>query len=261
MTRRDDILGQGLFDIFPANSDDPASHNMPDVLVVLDRIRATGKGERVGPYRYDIPRPAEAGGGFEERHWLMTITPASFTAGGQPRLLLAQTRDITAKVYADAEISDARARLEATLGAAEIGTWIWDPERDRVYADRNLAAFFNVSDADAKGGPIEHYKTAIHEDDRERVSAAIGWAVREGAKYEIEYRLVHPDRPERWVIARALGGNRRSDARATFSRRRVGHHRPPPGGRGPARKRRAAAHGHRIRQSRHLGTISPLPAS
>ncbi len=174
MTRRDDILGQGLFDIFPANSDDPASHNMPDVLVVLDRIRATGKGERVGPYRYDIPRPAEAGGGFEERHWLMTITPASFTAGGQPRLLLAQTRDITAKVYADAEISDARARLEATLGAAEIGTWIWDPERDRVYADRNLAAFFNVSAADAEGGPIEHYTTAIHEDDRARVSAAIG---------------------------------------------------------------------------------------
>ena len=52
---------------------------------------------------------------------------------------------------AEAEMSDARARLEATLAAAEIGTWIWDIEQDRVFADRNLAAFFNVSAGDAPG--------------------------------------------------------------------------------------------------------------
>ena len=202
MTRREAILGQGLFDVFPANNDNPASHNLPDVLVALERIRATGKRERIGPYRYDIPRPAEAGGGFEERHWLMTLTPTTFTEEGRPRLLLGHPLDITPKVRADAEMSDARARLEATLGAAEIGTWIWEVESDRIFADRNLASFFNVSAADARGGPIARYVVAIHEDDRARVSAAIGQAVREGANYEVEYRLVHPDRPERWVSAR-----------------------------------------------------------
>ncbi len=190
MTQRDAVLGRGLFEVFPANPDSPTTHNMPDVLGTLGRICRTGQGELIPPYRYDIPRPAEAGGGFEERFWQMKIDPASFSDEREVRLLLGRSEDITAKVR------------EATLAAAEIGTWIWDVEHDRVFADRNLARFFDVSPTDAEGGPLEHYKTAIHEDDRERVSTAIGQAARDCAGYEIEYRLAHPDRPERWVHAR-----------------------------------------------------------
>ena len=153
MTRLDVILGQGLFEVFPANLDDPASHNMPDLLVVLDRICRTGQAEHFAPYRYDIPRPVEEGGGFEERCWQMKVTPTAFTAEGHPRFLLGRTEDITAERRADAEMTDVRARLEATLGAAEIGTWIWDIKEDRVFADRNSARFFNVSSTDADGGP------------------------------------------------------------------------------------------------------------
>ena len=202
MTRRDAILGQGLFDVFPANPDEPAASNVPDVLTALERICRTGKAEQFAPYRYDILRPEEAGGGFEERFWQMKVNPTAFSEQGQARFLLGRTEDVTAKMRADAEASDVRARLEATLGAAEIGTWIWEVEHDRVFADRNLAGFFNVSDADAQGGSIENYKAAIHEDDRDRVAEAISQAVTEGKDYEIEYRLTTPDRPERWISAR-----------------------------------------------------------
>ncbi len=202
MTRRDAVLGCGLFDVFPANADDPASNNMPDVQVALDRICRTGTAEHFPPYRYDIPRPAEAGGGFEERFWQMIITPISFDQERRPRLLLGRTEDITARIRAEAEMTDARTRREATLAAAEIGTWIWDIEKNQVHADRNLARFFNVSDEDARGGPLANYVAAIHEDDRERVGEAIRAAVREGTNYEVEYRLAPPDRPERWVSAR-----------------------------------------------------------
>ena len=202
MTRRDAILGQGLFDVFPPNPGDPAASNMADVLTGLERICRTGQTERFAPYRHDIPRPPEAGGGFEERFWQMKVNPTGFSAQGVPRFLIARAEDITADRRSEGEASDVRARLEATLSAAEIGTWIWDVEQDRIFADRNLAGFFNVSAADAEGGPIEHYKAAIHEDDRDRVSEAIGQAVRDGRNYEVEYRLIHPDRPERWVSAR-----------------------------------------------------------
>ena len=202
MTRREAVLGQGLFDVFPANPDNPTAHNMPDLRDTLGRICRTGEGEQIPPYRYDIPRSAEVGGGFEERFWQMKIVPTSFSEDRKVLLLLGRSEDITAKVHSDAEISDARIRREATLAAAEIGTWVWDVQHNRVFADRNLARFFNVSPADAEGGPIEHYKAAVHEDDHDRVSAAINQAIRDGAGYEIEYRLVHPDRPERWVCAR-----------------------------------------------------------
>ncbi|MEO6368243.1 MAG: hypothetical protein ABIP38_09660, partial [Steroidobacteraceae bacterium] len=59
-------------------------------------------------------------------------------------------------VHAQAEqaLSNTRDRLDAALIASEIGTWEWDIVNDRMYADKNLAAMFDVSEADAIGGPI-----------------------------------------------------------------------------------------------------------
>ncbi len=202
MTHRDTVLGRGVFEVFPGHPDDPATGNNADLLAMLERVGRTGKAERLAPHRHDLPRPPEAGGGYEECFWQMKINPIAFTAEGGSRFLLGRAEDITADLRSDAEMSDVRARLEAMFGAAEIGTWIWDVERDRIFADHNLAGFFNVSAEDAQGGPIERYKTAIHPDDRDRVSEAIGQAVSEGQNYEVEYRLVHPDHPERWVNAR-----------------------------------------------------------
>src|SRR5690242_10636212 len=55
---------------------------------------------------------------------------------------------------AEAALRDARARLEVTLRAGEIGTWTWDIATNRVTADRNLARLFDMSDQDAAGSPI-----------------------------------------------------------------------------------------------------------
>ena len=62
---------------------------------------------------------------------------------------------MTRQIASDRTISDARSRLEATLGAAEIGTWVWDLGTNRVFADRNLAAMFGLSAAEAAGAPLE----------------------------------------------------------------------------------------------------------
>ena len=152
-----------------------------------------------------VPRPEAEGGGLEERHWQMSLTPVEFTADHRPAFLLARSTDITAQVFSERENQETRARLEATLAAAEIGTWIWEVASDRVFADRNLARLFNVSEADAAGGTLEHYTAHIHADDRVRVSEEIGQAVNNGQVYDTEYRLVRPDGPPRWVVARGWG--------------------------------------------------------
>ena len=61
------------------------------------------------------------------------------------------------------EMNDVRSRLEAILGAAEIGTWIWDAGCNRVIADPNLACLFGISPEHAAGGPIEHYLRVINQ--------------------------------------------------------------------------------------------------
>ncbi|MEO5722649.1 MAG: PAS domain-containing protein [Chthoniobacterales bacterium] len=96
-----------------------------------------------------------------------------------------------------------------SLAAAEVGTWIYEIEEDRVHADANMAGLFGVSESDAAGGPISAYLRAIHPDDLERVSNTIGEVVREGTTYVAEYRLVQKDGSLRTVVAR---GNVERDA-------------------------------------------------
>jgi len=62
MTRREDILGRYLFDIFP---DDPADTNATGVRNLrasLERMLASGEPDAMAVQKYDIRRPQSAGG-------------------------------------------------------------------------------------------------------------------------------------------------------------------------------------------------------
>ena len=70
MTRREEIVGRGLFDVFPDNPDDPAATG---VAQPAGLARAGARARRVpdtmAVQKYDIRRPASEGGGFEVRYW------------------------------------------------------------------------------------------------------------------------------------------------------------------------------------------------
>ena len=110
--------------------------------------------------------------------------------------------DITDRKAIEADLRETRARLEATLAAAEIGTWTWDIAADRVTPDRNLIRLFSLSGADAEGSSIASYIGAVHPDDRELVMTRIRRAIASGRPYEARYQVRHPDGSYRHVIAR-----------------------------------------------------------
>jgi PAS domain S-box-containing protein len=110
--------------------------------------------------------------------------------------------DVSERRKAEIGLRAARARLESTLAAAEVGTWTWDCVNDVVTADKNLAQMFSVAEDEAKGCPIENYLRAIHPQDRRRATAIIAQAIEKADDYEAEYRLVAPNGKIRWVIAR-----------------------------------------------------------
>ncbi len=205
MKQRDAIVGCPIFVVFPDNPDDPSTANHEALRAALARVRQTGEPEAVPVYQYDLPLPGE-NAGFEKHYWQTSIWPVlageNAQTGRRPPFLLCRTEDVSRHVVSDEAILDVRSRLEATLGAAEIGTWIWEVGPDRVTADHNLARMFGVSPADAAGGPLEHYTRHIHEEDLPRVQAGIGEAAREGRRFEMEYRIRQPDGSIRWVAAR-----------------------------------------------------------
>ncbi|HEX8636928.1 MAG TPA: PAS domain-containing protein, partial [Pyrinomonadaceae bacterium] len=110
--------------------------------------------------------------------------------------------DVTERRKAEIGLRAARARLESTLAAAEVGTWTWDCVNDVVTADKNLARMFCVDESEASGSPIENYLRSIHPEDRRRATAIIAQAIEKAEEYEAEYRLVAPNGKIRWVIAR-----------------------------------------------------------
>jgi PAS domain S-box-containing protein len=103
------------------------------------------------------------------------------------------------------ELQDVRARLEATLSAAEIGTWTWDIRQDRVVLDANLARMFEVSPEAAAGAPLQSYLAAIHPQDRPRVQAAIAQSLdSENGRYELDFRVMRSDGSIRWLSVRGV---------------------------------------------------------
>ncbi|MDQ3993971.1 MAG: ATP-binding protein [Actinomycetota bacterium] len=69
MTRREDILGRDIFDVFPDNPDDPAATGVANLRASLERVRRHRAPDTMAVQKYDIRRPSEEGGGFEVRYW------------------------------------------------------------------------------------------------------------------------------------------------------------------------------------------------
>jgi PAS domain S-box-containing protein len=201
MNRAEDLVGRNLFEVFRENADAREAGGVRDLRAALERVRESRAPEKLDVLSCDLRRSGSTGDGREERYWRALLSPV-ITAGGTLRFIICRTEDVTSQVRSEREIGDVRSRLEAILAAAEIGTWIWNVEDNRVIADRNLARLFGVSSEDAAGGPIENYFKVIHPEDWPQVKRAIDGALQERTSYEVEYRILQAGGSFRWVVAR-----------------------------------------------------------
>jgi PAS domain S-box-containing protein len=94
MTTRGDILGRGLFEVFPDNPVDPEATGAQNLAASLERVISQRAPDAMGLQKYDIRRPAEVGGGFEERWWSPINSPV-FGADGQLTHIIHRVEDVT----------------------------------------------------------------------------------------------------------------------------------------------------------------------
>ena len=57
MTKRDQIVGRGIFDVFPDNPDDPKASGVSKLGASLNRVRRQRIPDAMAIGKYDIPRP------------------------------------------------------------------------------------------------------------------------------------------------------------------------------------------------------------
>ena len=86
---RGELIGRNVFELFP-NSGDGGTR----LRASFERVFETGESDTLAYVPYDIPRPAEAGGGFEQRYWTAVHSPLA-DGGGDIAYLVQNTVDVT----------------------------------------------------------------------------------------------------------------------------------------------------------------------
>jgi PAS domain S-box-containing protein len=113
MTTREQITGYYLFDIFPDNPDEKLATGVRNLSASLRRALETGSPDVMPIQKYDIRRPENQGGGFEERHWSAVNSPV-LGGDGKVRYIIHSVEDVTAKTQVESRF---RKLLEAAPDA------------------------------------------------------------------------------------------------------------------------------------------------
>ena len=94
MTRREDILGKTLFDVFPDDPADTSASGVRNLRASLERVRETLSSDVMAVQRYPVRRPADEGGQFEERFWSPINAPL-IAPDGNLRCIIHRVEDVT----------------------------------------------------------------------------------------------------------------------------------------------------------------------
>ena len=94
MTKREEITGRALFDVFPDNPDDPQATGTRNLRASLERVLLHRCGDAMALQKYDIRRPEEEGGGFEERYWSPFNSPV-LNEKGELEYIIHRVEDVS----------------------------------------------------------------------------------------------------------------------------------------------------------------------
>jgi signal transduction histidine kinase/CheY-like chemotaxis protein len=94
LTVREDIVGRGLFEVFPDNPNDPEATGSRNLRESLETVLRTGVPHAMAIQKYDIRRPDS--GEFEQRYWKPLNTPAIID--GRVAYIIHSVEDVTSLV-------------------------------------------------------------------------------------------------------------------------------------------------------------------
>src|ERR1051325_7625822 len=95
MTKREEILGRRVFDVFPNDPDDPTATGEENLRASLHWVLKQKAPNAMAIQRYDIRKPAAEGGAFEERYWSPINSPVLADDSRDVVYIIHRVEDIT----------------------------------------------------------------------------------------------------------------------------------------------------------------------
>jgi PAS domain S-box-containing protein len=242
MTERAAIMGRKLFEVFPDDPNEPTADGVRNLRKSLERVKERRHADVMAMQRYPVRRPAEEGGGFEERFWNPINSPV-FGNSGQLTFIIHRMEDVTPFVrakqregkeeegwhmletraqhikaeialraydrqradelqHAHEQLRQSESRLQQMADAMPQIVWMARPDGLLDYYNSRWYEFTGF----CKGADgDESWTRILHPDDVERRLERWNRSVRTGEPYEMRYRFLEQGSGTyRWYLGRAL---------------------------------------------------------
>ena len=191
MTRRHDIVGRGLFEVFPDNPNDAAATGVQNLRKSLNKVLSARQPDEMAIQKYDVRRPAEEGGAFEERYWSPLNTPV-FNDKGEITYIVHRVEDVTERMRTREALRESDEHLRLLVNSVrdyailmldpsgQVASWNQGAERIKGYnaneiVGRHFSCFYPPEDVQ-NGKPEHELQRAIAEGRYEEE----GWRIRKG---------------------------------------------------------------------------------
>jgi PAS domain S-box-containing protein len=155
---RDDIVGRGLFEVFPDNPDNGLASGSRSLLASLRRVLSAKVPDKIPTFRYDIALPDGKPDQFEERYWNTRNAPV-LNADGSVGYILHLVEDVTEKVFAEGKAQATQKSLQATekrfqqlAEASDLGVLIGDGKGIISYANPALLRLLEYTAEEVERG-------------------------------------------------------------------------------------------------------------
>ncbi len=140
MTNREDILGRGVFDVFPDNPNDPSATGVRNLRTSLQRVLQDKTSDAMAVQKYDIRKPESEGGGFEERYWSPVNSPV-LGPTGEVLNIIHRVEDVTKFIrLKHQELAQEKITEELRTHAGQMEVEIYQRAAEVQEANRRLEA-------------------------------------------------------------------------------------------------------------------------